>query len=545
MKKYLLIFVVMPFCLSISQNLDSLYNEFIQLKGISRGHGNINVREESNPVKCSFGIVNSIKLNYEKFSPLQKSVLSPLLARPVLDTSIVSPLGYFRIHFNKSGINAPAYDIKLFAAAADSAYNYEVKIIGFPPPPKDNGAGGDDLYDIYIKDLSAEYGYTEFENSITSNTFTSYMVLDNDFAGNNYNTHGIDAARVTVAHEFNHGIQIGNYIYRQEDNYYYELTSTSMEEFVFSGVNDYYYYIKYYFQNPGRTITSNSSWYDGYDLALWNIFLKDRFGIGSIKKIWELMPSKRALQCFDDMLKGENSNFKVEFNNFALWCYFTGTRAVAGKYFSEASAYPSINPAALINSVSVNSEAASNSYFLFTDNSSSPGNALVSIISNCDIEGGIVSSAAITPFTFTVASAPISGGSHIVDKYYSKLESKNDLALSLFSQSNIFNNIPVNEGHIIAQETDYAFPQPFKYSLYNQIYFPAAATSSGYADLNIYSIDMNLVFSGSKRILATDKIAVGWDALDLRGGKLSTGVYFFITKSGDTVKKGKFVIYND
>ena len=63
-------------------------------------------------------------------------------------------------------------------------------------------------------------------------------------------TKGINAARVTVAHEFHHAIQLGNYSYRDSDLFFYELTSTSMEEFVFNSVNDYYNYLTDYFYFP-------------------------------------------------------------------------------------------------------------------------------------------------------------------------------------------------------------------------------------------------------------------------------------------------------
>ncbi len=68
------------------------------------------------------------------------------------------------------GINTPKYYtnndllhysvndlIKIYidsvAIAADSAYNFEVNYLGYPPPPPDNGVGGDDKYDIYIENI--------------------------------------------------------------------------------------------------------------------------------------------------------------------------------------------------------------------------------------------------------------------------------------------------------------------------------------------------------------------------------------------------------
>jgi hypothetical protein len=293
-----------------------------------------------------------------------------------------------------------------------------------------------------------------------------------------------------------------------------------------------------YFRNPQRGFSSN----DGYDLAVWNLFLRDRFGVEIIKKIWELMPTRRALESFSEAIREAGSVFKVEFNKFGVWNYFTGPRAVAGMYYKEAANYPAITPGVLINSISVNSEAVSNNYLLYTGSS---GSLLVSIISNCDISGGIKTSPGITSFTYTVSTGPVAGGRNILGNYYSKLESQADPSLSLFSQSNIFNNIPVNEGNIIADETDYPFPQPFRYSSGPEIFFPASLNGNGSADLNIYTIDMRLVFSGSKRIVTTDKIYVGWDAHDNSGKRLGTGVYIYVTKSGDTIKKGKFVIYND
>ncbi len=175
------------------------------------------------------------------------------------------------------------------AIAADSAYNFEVNYLKYPPPPGDNGDGGDNLYDIYITTAEGSYGFTQPETSLGNHKYTSYMEIHYSFK--NFYTEGLNAVRVTVAHEFHHAIQVGNYTGDKYDvdGFFYEMTSTSMEEFVYNSVNDYYAYMKSYFNNPNRVFNSfRSQSNDGYDLAVWNIFLKDKFGYDIIKKQWEL-----------------------------------------------------------------------------------------------------------------------------------------------------------------------------------------------------------------------------------------------------------------
>ena len=89
--------------------------------------------------------------------------MKKILSRPATDTSIVSPKGYFRIHFYKSGSEVPNYNVDSLAIAADSSYDFEINFMGFPPPPSDNGIGGDNLHDVYIINLGNEYGETDFD----------------------------------------------------------------------------------------------------------------------------------------------------------------------------------------------------------------------------------------------------------------------------------------------------------------------------------------------------------------------------------------------
>ncbi len=533
-----------------SQNTDSLFSELIKItNGSAPQSKNGTIQNVNNTVKCAFGLVASIKSNIDKFSKEQQYRIQQIMQRPSADTSIVSPSGFFRVHYFFDNTNKPGYDINQLAVALDSAYNFEVNYLGYPPPPKDNNAGGDDKYDVYVLNLSGGlYGYTEPEDQVTNLTSTSFMVMDNDFA--NYNTTGINAARVTAAHEFHHAIQLGNYIFREEDTWYYELTSTSMEEFVYDDVNDYYAYMNSYFYRPFSTISAHS----GYDLAIWNIFLVERFapensmlGFNIIKRSWELLVDDRALVAIAKAIQEKGYSFKQEFNTFGIWVYFTGYRTKSGKYFDEAANYPLVQPTTTIEfvppkkEVMINSEPVSNNYLVFPDFSKGFTDTLVSIISNTDIEGGLDPQNNGLKFDYSLSSENSDGYKKINEFYYSKISPDNTEKLY---ESNIFNNV-LTKGQLNRNEIDYAFPQPFEYgNSGSYLNLPAALNESGYADFNIYTTGMDLVFSGRAKIFATDKITVVWNGMDSNGNKLPTGIYLYVTKSGNTIKKGKILIQN-
>lgn len=551
MRKILSLLFVL-FNISIySQNLDSLYNEYL----IMRGQTITNLKESSvlsaadEKEKCGFGIAAEIMENMDKFSPDQQITLKKLLSRPSTDTSFVSPKGYFRIHFYKSDFPDYVPDkirssltteqltsykklyLDSLAIAADSVYNYEVNLLGYPAPPSDGTEGGDGLYDIYIEDTGSIYGETIFNSGST----ISYLRIDNDFS--NYYTTRIYAARVTLAHEFHHAIQIGGYLYRSSDVFYYELTSTSMEEFVFDDVNDYYQYlnsfIKYTYKSFGNTT--------GYNMAIWNLFLTSQFGIDIIKRTWELMPSERALNAISDAIAENESSFKNEYAEFGLWLYYTGNRAKTGEYFDEAAKYPQIK--ALVSTeftkpqtiVTVNSYPVSTNYLMFNDGT----DTLTVLVSNSDVANGISSMTTTTSFDFYLADNAATGFTKYLDGYYGKIVCDDEQFLS---EECFFNNISVTT----TEEVNYPFPQPFKYSTDGVVNFPLSMDKSGSVDLFIYSVDMNRVYSGKTTVTEQNqKVVVQWDCRDNSGKKIGSGVYFYVIKSGDNIDKGKFVIIND
>ncbi|MBK7631328.1 MAG: hypothetical protein IPJ23_11630 [Ignavibacteriales bacterium] len=370
--------------------LDSLYSLFTYVKGVSTSE-NMQQQFEEHPeiTKCGLGLVTTIKEYLSNFSIEQQNVLTKLLTRPTTEKSITTSNGFFRVHYDLTGSNALGYDLNLLLQALDSVYNFEISYLNYPTPPSDGSEGGDDKYDIYVQNLGGLYGYTQFETKVADSRWTSYMVIDNDFVG--YYSTGIAGAQVTVAHEFHHGIQSGSYApqsiaspFRSEDLFFYELSSTAMEEFVFNDVNDYYAYMPSYFQHPERAMPMH----DGYNLAIWNIFLQKNFGFEILKNQWERIPTTSAIKSIALSINSFNSSFRYELNNFGLWCYFTGSRAISGRYFEEASDYPIITPTAIMtfNSSSQTYELGlypTSNYYLRINLPNNDG-VFNSIISNSD-----------------------------------------------------------------------------------------------------------------------------------------------------------------
>ncbi len=546
--KILSITILLFFSIINSQTLDELYTKFMNNHSHSEDH-------VTHGEKCGFGLISSIKSNFDQFSSEQQAVLKKLLSRPEKDTSVVSPKGYFRIHFNLTGSDRPFYEfpnmthedstnvfvmVDSLAAAFDFSYDYEINTLGYPVPPSDNGNGGDDRIDVYVRNFaSGVYGQTVFEDDLGDNKLTSYIEIDDNFVGN-YFVPGLQAAKVTAAHELHHVIQIGVYGLWSSDVWFYEVTSTSMEEFVYDDINDYYGQISNYLGRTHQTIKSNS----GYNLTILNLFFQEKYNVDFIKRVWEYIDDVPPLQAISNALLENGSNFAEAFNEFGIWTYFTGYRTQPGKYFEEAANYPVLNSifdmdfSSPTTSFSVNSAPVSNNFIFFANNEDGKNDTIVALVTNSDITSAINSSSTITQFDYTLGSSSFPGSLKLVDGYYKNLGSDSP---GLLLDKAFFNNLLIEDG-VVSETADFAFPNPFNYSSHVRIFIPTDSNLEGFVDLNIYSISMDLVYSGQQNIVNN---FVNWNALDNNNNKLPTGIYFYATRSGDSVNKGKIAIYNE
>ena len=224
------------------------------------------------------------------------------VSRPEKDTLAISPAGYFYIHYDTTGSSAPDADdqngngvpdyVDEVALIADSAYHVLVNVLGYDEEPFD-GEGG---YDIYIQYYASDfiYGYNYKESG-----GTSYLEIDNDYGPqsekSNFNLSPIQIMRISLAHEYFHGIQWGYEENLGDNAYFYEMTSMWFEDVIIPYGNDYIDgWTDDLLNNP--TADFNNTGQPGYELALFGHYLSsfvDPKGVDTaknstiIREMWE------------------------------------------------------------------------------------------------------------------------------------------------------------------------------------------------------------------------------------------------------------------
>ena len=528
-----------------SSKLDSLYYSVVKIKRPDLLRNKIPaVSAAAAHIKSATGLFNAVRMQLQFFNSQQKSVLQSILQGPVTDTSFVSPGGFFRIFYdNKEEADTPTYSIDSLALALDSVYNYEVNYIGFPPPPFSDG---DNKYDVYVQALGYVYSYTtpETETPAGSGKYTSYIEINNDYT--DFYTTGINAVRVSCAHEFDHAINLGNYVnrYFAGDEFFYELSATAMEHFVFATIKDYLQYLPSYFDNTSNSMAVNGTLQE-FGLGIWNIYLKDRFGFDIIKKEWELMPTEVAMDCINDAVQDYGSSLGAELNNFAVWMYFTNYRTVPGKYFEDASYYPLVLPLSTLNfnsglSFQLESGVSSNSFVTIINPVSL--DTLVIIITNSDVQDAIANTDSLYPFKVSLYNSDVSGTTKITNNYFINFSAVNS---TFWTNGEILNNAVIQSGQSLAGSINYPFPSPFNYLKNAFIYIPINPVNNIGIQFNVYTIAMKLVYSSNQPFNYFNGLKViKWNGRNSDNNKLPTGVYIYTAKTGDNLAKGKLVIFN-
>lgn len=315
----------------------------------------INQLQENKQIRTDYYTQLTLLEAYNQLTPAQRKLADPIIHQepPGLSNSYVSPSGKFKLHYNKSGIDGvPTTDISgngvpdyIDSAAVylDAAWKLQIDELGFDAPKNEDGEEVAQ-YPIYFRLLtSGLYGETivgKEINDAVSDNWTSYINLSKNMKNGLY-TSGLEALKVTCTHEFNHAIQL-SYYFRNEDRFFYEMTSTWLEDLHFPEVNDYFQYLPGLYNGIRRTPLSSQSYPYLYGNGLYVSMLYKKYGSAPIVETWKQMSKARALENLNSALAKQGSSFSQSLNDYGKWLWFSGKNSIAGKFFDDAAHFPTM-----------------------------------------------------------------------------------------------------------------------------------------------------------------------------------------------------------
>jgi hypothetical protein len=531
-------------------------------------------------------------------SPWARSMLAPYLLRPtewgqepplyghsysVPAVHHDSPGGHFRIWYVTSTHDSPdlVYThgdtipdwIHLCAQVFDHVWETVVDSLGYRSPPADGSwygqedYGGDSRYDVYVENLDGHrvYGYTQSEFFVSGgapNAATSYVVVDNDYASYIYPSPGEGGLMVTAAHELFHAVQFA--YDTLEERFFMELSSTWMEEVVYDAVNDYYHYLAptgyaSIFSHPQLSLTTYNGLHE-YSSCLWAHYLAKKFGPDVIRDIWANCVQMKALDAMDQALGDRGGDLASAQHEFAVWNYFTGSRADTVLFYPEGDRYPQVRiysdnlhsayPTA-VDAVSHPPEPLGASYvrFLIQD---IPGGLEVELDGDSEVQWG-ASLAGVGPphevmemsidgfghgrgqvFNWSrfgevvlVATPFAYSGSAVQYAYQAAFDP--NLTDSLQSADWLGQNYP---NPVVGEETviPFSLARGSRVSLW-------IFTLTGQP---VRTFDWGQVASGF--YYGPDRATGGWDLTNESGQRVAAGVYLYQLRAGDFVETKKMVV---
>lgn len=528
-------------------------------------------------------------------NPVEKNIILKSFSfdtnqRPNNQKSSPSPSGLFLIHFDTIGVHSvdltdknyngiPDY-VDSVAAYCDYAYQKEVVEFGFISPISDSSHGGSDAYDIYLinlgdrdlypdsngnQDRGGVYGFTQAELIINNEPgytkSTSFIIIDNDFSPKDsmltienkliqsYKVFGFDGAKVTVAHEFHHAIQMRYGFDDYTGAIIAEMSSVMMEMTLYPEIQDYMQYVRSLFKNPSKYPFCNPLSDVGYRYGIFAYFIQKRFGMEAILKMWEIIglgnPTYRSI---NTALGYYNSSLAKEWKEFINSLYYTNSRGKENKYFDNATEMPefSIHNEQIFSTPSASYSGELTQFEIRMDrtivNNELPlsNDTLIEIKSSYDTTALFNQSTYYDKFSVSVCSDNIPNSIPIFI---------NSPRKKYYALSSIHNSIEAQLIEIIGEETlaiEYAFPSPFRYNNDDILYFPSPENIEigKKANIKIYNSSMKEIYNNDIPISSINKYRA--IALDIKNTvprlNLETGIYIYEIEANGIRKVGKVAI---
>ena len=515
------------------------------------------------PLKCGTPLLKSIRERWQALTVLQQEQFRLYTATKAFHKQRV--IGNFHFYYDTTGTDAAAMlnsnNIPLEGTAEEYIdslgviFNYvkdiEINQLGYKSP---NAF----LFPMTVEVLNLTTIYGD------ANGFK--IRLDNDFS--DFPTVGLNAARVTAAHEFHHNIQ--NAYAADPDRFYMELTSVWMEEIVYNEVNDYYNYLRSYkglLGNPSATFFSTDRTIE-YSRGVWGKFLEEKFlheyqttdtGRAIMKRSWEYISRGNTAHISIDSALLPHGGFSIAFGEFTKWNLFIGRNADTVHYYSEGKNYYWLEP--IGNGYG---KRFDNPRFEDVHNVTGIRYTLVdSFIPNfavrylqtqinADTIFTMLSHHSMTvggnvPFRYRIQQEEGDSSFHKLPNFlFTKLETRN---------GNLWTNANLNDWttfelvtRATTEENLIIYPNPFVYDGSKNLKIQLPASAGDKVSLNIISVDLASVYSGTNLFAYEDfreqigyrSRVVEWNGKTDENDVPSTGIYFVILSSGEKQWLGKF-----
>lgn len=522
--------------------------------------------------KCGTYLPDEVKANI-----LRKFTGNLAYDRPYLKHFLDSEQGNFRIHYDTEGDNAvppadtdangiPDY-VDSCAYYYEYALEYETEGMCFIEPLGDRGADGSERIDIYlveigIKRISDNAGGYYGVTYPATHRGTFFILMDNDFSTGDslyfqdrpsipaYFSTGVDAMKITAAHELNHGIQ-----YRYQIDVYgvptmiNEMTSSWLEHRLYPEVRDYFQFMPNLFWNLEDWPLCSDRYDAGYRWSIFFQFIESEYGDDVICRTWELIADGvyqsdqlKGYGALDSALKERNSSLEDAWCDFQPWMYYTGKRTISGQYFADANFLPEM---AFADSGYVEStgtvvddnlkpyELRGHRFYKFNGEGQTD-DTLDIIVSNTDTRSArLLAVNYLMPYSITVSENQISGSVLLdaLDLYY----------LFEADAGSVCDRTNISTGSSTAA-IEIAYPNPFIPGEYDAVYFPVPESTNFDEKVWLFVYDSELagIYDGEKRALPHQgHLVVRWDDFP---DDLPSGVYIFSVKDGEKQTLGKFLV---
>jgi uncharacterized protein YegP (UPF0339 family) len=511
--------------------------------------------------KCGFGINAALHSQWSNFTGLQKMEIKKLIIIPQYQKDRF--IGKFHIYYDTTGANEPALldasnhrisntaeeYVDSVGRIFNDVYKVEIGLLGYAAPPFESG---ETYYRIFISNMSnyssGTYGSTNWDESLSPlNTdgsaprYPCFIELHNDFI--EFYTKGMNAVKVTAAHEFHHMIQIGSYGFRSDDLFFYEITSTWMEDVVYTYVNDYYNYLYNYFNYFSRGISFNAPDHGGYERCIWAHYLAKRFGPSIMLNVWDGMKTLPFLESTNTALVNRGSNLQTAFSEFTYWNYFTADRADTVRYYPEGNHYPRFQP---LQQKSYQNMPDSIGGYIYPLSSSMYefdllSDTITAMISNVEVDAAEqkddLTRRIDIVFSLSVPSVPY-------QEFSSGLMAKvivTDTSLwrSSFSQGIRRDTVITPLRFAVSSN---ASPNPFRLMDSQKLLLPIQDTIAKTADVYFYSSSLNLAYSKLLPVsIAGSNHVIAVLSSELKSN-LSSGIYFVIAKTKNNEYRWKVAV---